>query len=69
MILSNILYEDDTDLLHINLDGNKIAGDEHAAIQHSVKSWGNLLIATGGALKPEKCFFLIISFQWVHGEW
>ena len=42
--LSAILYVDDTDLLHINLDGNETAGDPHAAIKHSMKSWGDLLM-------------------------
>jgi hypothetical protein len=64
-----ILYIDNTDLLHINFDHNKSVDDAHAAIQNSVNNWGNPLIATGGALKPEKCFYLIISFEWVRGEW
>jgi hypothetical protein len=52
-----ILYIHNTDLLHINFDHNESVDDAHAAIQNSVNSWGNLLIATGGALKPEKCFY------------
>jgi hypothetical protein len=34
-----------------------------------VNSWGSLLIASGGALKPEKCFYSILSFEWVCREW
>jgi hypothetical protein len=49
-----ILYVDDTDLLHINFDTDETVNDAHAAIQNSVNSWGNLLIATGVTLKPEK---------------
>jgi hypothetical protein len=64
-----ILYADNTDLLHINFDHDESINDAHAAIQNSANSWGNLMIATGGALKPEKCFYLIISFEWVHGVW
>jgi hypothetical protein len=41
----------------------------HSAIQSSVNSWGNLLIATGGALQPSKCFYSVISFEWSNGEW
>jgi hypothetical protein len=37
-----ILYVDDTDLLHINLDKDETADDAHAAIQNCVNSWGNL---------------------------
>ncbi len=52
-----ILYVDETDLLHINLDKDETADDAHTTIQNSVNSWGNLLIATGGTLMPEKCFY------------
>jgi hypothetical protein len=41
----------------------------HQAIQASVLNWGNLLIATGGALQPAKCFYSIISYKWTNGEW
>ncbi len=64
-----MLYVDDTDLLHINFDRDKTVEDAHAAIQNSVNSWGNLLIATGGALKPEKCFYSSLSFEWVCRKW
>ena len=33
-------------------------------------NWGKLLIATSGALKPAKCSFYLLSFQWkVDGTW
>ncbi len=41
----------------------------HHAIQNSINSWGNLLIATGGVLQPSKCFYSIISFEWENGLW
>jgi hypothetical protein len=67
--LSAILYIDDTDLLHINLTKHESIDEVHLAIQESVNSCGNLLIATGGALQPEKCFFLIILFEWKNSNW
>ncbi len=67
--LSAILYVDDTDLLHINLSNDETVDEVHRAMQDSVYSWGNLLIATGGVLQPAKCFYLIISFEWRDGEW
>jgi hypothetical protein len=30
---------------------------------------GNLLIATGGVIQPQKCFYSIILFEWKNGEW
>jgi hypothetical protein len=64
-----ILYVDDKDLLHIDLTKNKTVNEVHTAIQESANSWGNLLIATGGALQPSKCFYSIISFDWINGAW
>jgi hypothetical protein len=67
--LSAILYVDDMDILHIDLTKNEKVDKVHQRIQESVNSWGNLLIATGGALQPAKCFYSIISFEWVNGGW
>jgi hypothetical protein len=33
-------------------------------LQESITNWGWLLIATGGTLKPAKCFYHIFSFAW-----
>ncbi len=60
---------DNTDLLHINLEEDESVVKVHKSIQASVANWGNLLIATGGALQPAKCFYSIISFEWTNGEW
>ena len=61
--LSAIIFVNDTDILHIDLTKEEIIEDVHTAIQGSINSWGNLLIATGGALQPKKCFYSIISFE------
>jgi hypothetical protein len=66
--LSAIFYVDDTDLLHINLTKEEWVEEVHIAIQESVNSWGNLLIATGGVLQPSKCFYSIILFEWMNGK-
>ena len=63
--LSAILYVGDTDLLHLDMDGNEMVVEVHAAMQCAIDNWGNLLIATGGTLKPNKCFFHLNDFQ----EW
>ena len=57
-----ILYVDNTDLLHINMDAEESIGEVHTAIQRAIENWGQLLIATGGTLKPEKCFYHLIDF-------
>jgi hypothetical protein len=60
---------DDTDLHHINLEEDESVAKVHKLIQASVQNWGNLLVVTNGALQPEKCFYLIISFEWSNKEW
>ena len=67
--LSTILYVDDTDILHIDLTKDERVDEVHKQIQASVNSWRNLLIATGGALQPAKCFYSIISFEWLNDAW
>ncbi len=63
------LYVGNTDILQINLTKNKCIDEVHTAIQGSVNSWGKLLIATGGVLQPQKCFYSVISFDWKNSEW
>jgi hypothetical protein len=67
--LSAIIYVDDTDLLHIDLTKDKSMNEVLHAIQNSINSWENLLIATGRVLQPSKCFYSIISFKWENGLW
>ncbi len=67
--LSAIIYVDDTNLLHINLEEEESVEMVHQAIQASILNWGNLLIDTGGALQPAKCFYSIISFEWTNRQW
>jgi hypothetical protein len=64
-----IIYVDNIDLLHIDLTKDESMDEVHHAIQNSINSWGNLLIATGGVLQPSKYFYSIISFEWENGLW
>jgi hypothetical protein len=52
--LSAILYVDDTDLLHLSMDGNKTIYEIHITLQLAIENWSKLLIATGGTLKLDK---------------
>ena len=68
--LAAILFVDDTDLLHINLRAEESVHSAHQALQDSIYNWGQLLIASGGAFKPIKCFYHIISYDWKpDGRW
>ena len=68
--LAAILFVDDTDLIHIDMEQDQSVYQAHAAMQESIENWGQLLIATGGSLKPSKCFYHMISFVWSpDGRW
>jgi hypothetical protein len=62
--LSAILYVDDTDLLHLNMEQDESVWEVHWSLQQSINNWGKLLIATGGSLKPNKCFYHLLDFAW-----
>ena len=52
------------------MDQDQTAAEAHEDLQASVNSWGKLLIASGGSLKPEKCFLYLTSFVWnSSGKW
>jgi hypothetical protein len=64
------LFVDDTDLFHLDMQWIESAAEAHERFQEAVINWGKLLIATGGALKPEKCLYYLISFKWkADGTW
>lgn len=68
--IAAIIYVDDTDLLHIDLDERESLEETHWALQESMLSWGRLLLASGGSLKPEKCFAYLWDFEWMEdGSW
>ena len=62
--ISGVIYVDDTDIIHFRMDKTEDVADAHFHLQSSINNWGKLMIATGGSLKPEKCFFYLISFTW-----
>ena len=64
------LFVDDTDLIHLNMINKESKVMAHDEFQNSIINWGKLLIATGGALKPSKCSYYLISFMWnKEGQW
>ena len=68
--LAGGLFVDDNDLFHLDMRRTESAAEAHANLQEAVINWGKLLLATGGALKPEKCSFYLISFKWkADGTW
>jgi hypothetical protein len=60
--LVGTLFVDDTDLEHLDMTKIEAVTEAHEALQRSIHNWGRILIAMGGALKPAKCFYHLISF-------
>ncbi len=61
--VAGILFVDDTDLLHIDISShNSSANEVHWEMEASIHNWGNLLLATGGELKPKKCSYPLIAY-------
>ena len=68
--IAALLFVDDTDLIHINLKSEETKTVAHQSMQDSISNWGWLLIASGGAFKPPKCFYHLIYFCWnTDGSW
>lgn len=68
--LAAILFVDDCDLLHINMDCEETALETLDEMQMSVRTWGALLITLGVLYKPPKCFYHIMLFKWDRtGQW
>ena len=68
--IAGVIYIDDTDLIHFRMDEDQGKEEAFYHLQEAITSWGRLLLASGGALKPVKCFFHLISFQFKEdGTW
>ncbi len=68
--LVGTLFVDDTNLEHFDMTKVETVVEAHEALQQSIHNWGRFLIVTGGALKPVKCFYHLISFSWQpDGTW
>ena len=62
------IFVDDTDLLNILMDVIDIT-ELMEITQGNLDKWARLLIATGGALKPGKCYWYLISYVVNNGVW
>lgn len=65
--ISALLYVDDTDLLH--RPHHKFGSQEELIswIQEATKCWAYLLQATGGSLKPAKCYWYLMEYKFKEG--
>ena len=62
------LFVDDCDLFNW-LKSLTTAEEIWEETQDSILMWGTLLCASGGALKPEKCWWYLLDYEFVDGKW
>ena len=67
--ITGVLFVDDTDLYILD-ECLRTPYDLWHETQSATNSWGKLLLATGGALKPAKCFYYMVDYEWRDdGSW
>ena len=62
--LADLLFVDDTYLIHINIKVEETVTVSRQAMKYSISNWGKILITSLGAFKPPKCCYHLISFCW-----
>jgi hypothetical protein len=62
------IYVDDTNLLTFPLEECDMGAVLKRA-QTNLDKWPRLLIATGGSLNPDKCYWYLISYVCKEGVW
>ena len=64
-----MLFVDDTDLMIMKSCIDSLF-DLWQECQDATTTWGKLLISTGEALKPKKCFYYLVDYEWLEdGSW
>ena len=66
--LIGFVYVDDTDLIYMgkNYDKSRSLLDK---LMMLVEGWKKNLWISGGTLRPEKCYWYAVKYEWVKGEW
>ncbi len=62
LYLAAVMYVNDTDLIHWYRVPSFTPAELIAAAQTATYAWGGLAIATGAAMKPDKCYAYFLSY-------
>jgi hypothetical protein len=68
LILAAVIYVNNTDLVHWSSLPSCTPVKLIAAAQTATYAWGGLAIATGAAMKPDKCYAYYLSYWYHHGR-
>jgi hypothetical protein len=64
LLLAAIMYANDTNLIHWAQKPSCTSNKLIAAAQTATYALGGLAIATGAAMKPEKCYYTYFLSYW-----
>ena len=63
------MFVDDTDLPVMATSKGETLESVAGRLQRAVTCWAGALTTTGGALRPDKCFWYSLGFTWTNGKW
>jgi hypothetical protein len=63
--LSGFAYVDDTDLLQVENAVEEVV--RH--MQQKLDIWNDVISCTGGILSPSKCWWYLVTFEYISGRW
>ena len=69
MVFTAVYYVDDCDLFITSNSYNEDPSITCQRMQLLLWKWCAILWASGGVLRPEKCWWCLISFKWKNGKW
>ena len=67
IVLIGFLFVDDTDLVIMGNSDDSVM-DVILKMQKAIDFWNGILRVSGGALKPEKCYWYLAQFEWKKGK-
>ena len=69
MVITAVMYVDDADIIIAAENHDETLESIVQRTQHAASTWRRGIHQTGGALRPEKCKWYLIHFQWKNAEW
>jgi len=69
LMIAAIMYVDDTDILLSSHHYDEPIPILINRARHASTQWRKAVQQTGGALRPDKCRWYLISFKWKAGKW
>jgi len=64
-----VIYVDDTDILLTDATGNDTLEQVFLRAQKAAKVWQQAVYDSGGAVRPDKCYWTAVDFVFTSGKW